>query len=57
MYLNSKNLPFSCQSATRLNVPWMILYGAKGEVCRYLSSCHATLHVLLVCKNENCSLP
>lgn len=55
--LSSKHLPFSCQSTTGLNVPRVILYGAKGEVCRYLSSCHATFHVLLVCKDENCSLP
>lgn len=54
--VSSQHLPFSCQSTAGLNVPWVILYGAEGEVCRYLGSRHAAFHVLLVCKDENCSL-
>lgn len=55
--VSSKHLPLSCQSTAGLNMPRVILYGAEGEVCRYLGSRHAAFHVLLVGKDENRSLP
>lgn len=52
-YTTHAHIPFSCECATCLDVPVVVLDGVEGEVVGDFRGIHGPLHVLLVGEDED----